>query len=64
MDFNKLKTLRNKFSEKLVKERQLIPKEIIFRAEVQIIQLQRKNRKYIERSNDINHERDHADYGN
>lgn len=64
MDFNKLKTLRNKFSEKLVKERQLIPKEIIFRAEVQIIQLQRKNRKYTERSNDINHERDHADYGN
>lgn len=60
----KLKTLRNKFSEMLFKKRQQIPKEIILRAEVQTIQLERKNRKYIETSNDLNHEKDHADYGN
>lgn len=60
----KLKTLRNKFSEMLFKKRQQIPKEIILRAEVQTIQLERKNRKYIETSNDLNHAKDHGDYGN
>lgn len=32
VDFNKLRTLRKKFSEKRVKESQLIPKETILRA--------------------------------
>lgn len=32
VDFNKLRTLRKKFSEKLVKESQLIPKEMILQA--------------------------------
>lgn len=65
MDFNKLRTLRKKFSEILVKKRQLNPKEKILRAEVQTIQSQRKNRKCIKRSNDLNHKRDHdLDYEN
>lgn len=32
VEFNKLRTLRKKFSEKLVKESQLIPKEMILQA--------------------------------
>lgn len=32
VDFNKLKSLRNKFTEKLVKESQLTPTETILRA--------------------------------